>query len=153
MDGLPVNADNFARAESDRMFAAVQQDARAVNRWLHYRVPTPLDRQTVIRMNRDTLYSAAVVDISAGATSLPPSACPADVAAVNALQDRFGLQASSGEPFVMPAYDRASFDATRTALLELARGVDSLSRAFGSKDSVNAVHHLLANRGRVGRPP
>jgi len=68
MDGLPVNADNFARAGSDRMFAAVRQDAGAVNRWLHYRVPTPLDRQTVIRMNRDTLYSAAVVDICAGAT-------------------------------------------------------------------------------------
>jgi hypothetical protein len=28
----------------------------------------PLNRQTVIRMNRDTLYGAAVVDISPAAT-------------------------------------------------------------------------------------
>jgi hypothetical protein len=37
-----------------------------VNRWLYYRAPTPIDQQTVVRMNRDTLYRAAVADISAG---------------------------------------------------------------------------------------
>lgn len=56
------------------MFAAVTADAGSVNQWLHYRAPTPLDRQTVIRMNRDTLYSAAVVDISAGARLSVPDA-------------------------------------------------------------------------------
>ena len=66
MSSVAVNVDNFPRAETDRMFAAVQAQA-GVNQWLHYRAPTPIDRQTVIRMNRDTLYSAAVVDISAGA--------------------------------------------------------------------------------------
>ncbi len=30
--------------------------AEGVNKWLHIRQPTPLDQQTVIRMNRDTLY-------------------------------------------------------------------------------------------------
>jgi len=43
-----------------------------VNRWAHVRKPTPIDAQPVIRMNRDTLYSGAVVDISEGGTvSLP----------------------------------------------------------------------------------
>ena len=37
-----------------------------VNKWLHFRQPTPLDRQSVIRMNRDTLYSSVIVDISIG---------------------------------------------------------------------------------------
>jgi hypothetical protein len=40
----------------------------------HNRVATPIDEQVVIRMNRDTLYSTAVVDISKGATlTLPES--------------------------------------------------------------------------------
>ncbi|WP_237067411.1 DUF1214 domain-containing protein [Microbulbifer guangxiensis] len=39
---------------------------------MHLREPTPLDQQTVIRMNRDTIYSAAVVDISKGATLTVP---------------------------------------------------------------------------------
>jgi len=54
VSGAPVNVDNFARAESDRMFAAIQAQAGGVNQWYHYRTPTPLDQQTVIRMNRDT---------------------------------------------------------------------------------------------------
>jgi hypothetical protein len=67
-----VNVDNFARAETHRMFAALQRDAGGVNRFRHNREPTPVDQQTVIRMNRDTLYSFAVVDISQGAElSLP----------------------------------------------------------------------------------
>lgn len=33
-----------------------------------FRKPTPLDQQTVVRMNRDTLYGGAVVDTTGGAT-------------------------------------------------------------------------------------
>ena len=62
-----VNVDNFVRAETARMFDNVVALAGGVNRWYHYREPTPLDRQPVIRMNRDTLYSGAIVDISRGA--------------------------------------------------------------------------------------
>lgn len=40
--------------------------AGGLNRWQHSRTPTPLDQQPVIRMNRDTLYSSAVVDIREG---------------------------------------------------------------------------------------
>jgi hypothetical protein len=67
-----VNKDNFVRAESSRMFAGLQAQAGGVNQWGHFRALTPLDEQTVIRMNRDTLYSFAVVDISAGATVTIP---------------------------------------------------------------------------------
>jgi hypothetical protein len=56
MGSVPVNVDNFARAESDRMFAAIQAQAGEVNQWFRYRTPTPVDQQTVVRMNRDTLY-------------------------------------------------------------------------------------------------
>ena len=67
MTAIPVNVDNFVRAESDRMFAAIAHAAGGSGVWNHGKVPTPLDEQPIIRMNRDTLYSAAIVDISAGA--------------------------------------------------------------------------------------
>jgi hypothetical protein len=69
-----VNVDNFARAETDRMFAALAQQAGGVNRLHHNRVPTPLDQQPVIRMNRDTLYSLAIVDLADGASLTVPEA-------------------------------------------------------------------------------
>jgi hypothetical protein len=68
----PVNVDNFARAETDRMFADLQRDAGGVNVLSHNRAPASVERQTVIRLNRDTLYSFAVVDITAGATITVP---------------------------------------------------------------------------------
>lgn len=67
-----MNVDNFARAETDRMFSDLQGDAGAVNTFSHSREPASVDHQTVIRMNRDTLYSFAVVDITAGATITVP---------------------------------------------------------------------------------
>ena len=44
----------------------------AVNKLISFREPTPLDKQSVVRMNRDTLYSFAVVDISKGASLTLP---------------------------------------------------------------------------------
>ena len=69
-----VNVDNFVRAETafqfDRALSLVE--GGEVNKFVHLREPTPLDKQNVIRMNRDTYYSAAIVDISEGATlSIP----------------------------------------------------------------------------------
>ncbi len=69
-----VNADNFARAETHRMMADLQRDAGGINRFRHNRAPASVEEQTVIRMNRDTLYSFAVVDVSAGATLTIPDA-------------------------------------------------------------------------------
>ena len=56
------------------MFAALQQQSGGVNVLHHHREPASLDEQPVIRQNRDTLYSSAIVDISGGATlTLPDS--------------------------------------------------------------------------------
>lgn len=67
-----VNVDNFVRAETSRMFVDLQRNARGVNVFTHSRSLTSVDRQTVVRMNRDTLYSFAVVDVTAGATITIP---------------------------------------------------------------------------------
>ncbi len=69
-----VNVDNFRAAETARMFDGFVGLAGAVNSWLHFRSPTPVDNQPVIRMNRDTLYSIAVVDLRGGATLTLPDA-------------------------------------------------------------------------------
>ncbi|MDH4104343.1 MAG: DUF1254 domain-containing protein [Thermoleophilia bacterium] len=47
-------------------------DAAGLGAWLHFRVPTPIGNQPVIRMNRDTLYSAVVLDLSQPATVVLP---------------------------------------------------------------------------------
>jgi hypothetical protein len=74
MATVPVNVDNFVRAETARMFDGGLAMTGGMGRWLHHRVPAPVDSQTVIRMNRDTLYSSALIDISHGATVTMPEA-------------------------------------------------------------------------------
>ncbi len=69
---ITVTNDNFVRAESNRMFAGIQAQAGGVNKWKHLRPPASINEQTVIRMNRDTLYGMAIVDITRGATVRVP---------------------------------------------------------------------------------
>ncbi len=66
---IPVTVDNFIRAESDLYFANIVRDD-GFGRFMHKRVPTPIDEQLVIRTNRDTLYSAAVFDLDSGPVSI-----------------------------------------------------------------------------------
>ena len=72
MGAVKVSVDNFERAETAKMFDGTLQITGGINELFHFRGPTPIDKQTVIRMNRDTLYSAAIVDISQGATLTLP---------------------------------------------------------------------------------
>lgn len=71
---VAVNALNFVQARTALQFAAVLERSGAVNRFGHVRGPIPLDQQRSKRMNRDTLYSSAVVDISKGAVIHLPDA-------------------------------------------------------------------------------
>lgn len=202
MTATRVTVANFERAETDRMFAALQQLSGGVNRLDHRRGPDSLVDQTVIRQNRDTLYSSAIVDVSRGASLVLPDAGDrylsmmvvnndhyinrifhsageyvlttdefdtpyvliaarilvdptdsADIAKVNALQDGMRLVATSSIPFESPKYDRESFDSTRDALLTLARGVPAYDLAFGRREKVDPVRHLLGTAGGWGGMP
>jgi uncharacterized membrane protein len=66
---VPVTVDNFVRAETDLYFSAVVKK-NGFGKFEHNREQTPIDQQTVIRMNRDTLYSAAVFDLAAGPVTI-----------------------------------------------------------------------------------
>jgi len=72
MTNALVTPETYIRAETDRQFGIVAKMAGGVNKVFHFRRPTPLDKQNIVRMNRDTLYSFAVVDTSQGATITVP---------------------------------------------------------------------------------
>lgn len=66
---VPVTVDNFPRAESDLYMSRTVQDG-ALGKFLHRRTPAEIEHQTVIRLNRDTLYSSAVFDLDAGPVTI-----------------------------------------------------------------------------------
>jgi hypothetical protein len=68
-NAAPVTVDNYNRAESDASFAGVVK-AGAFGKLAHNRELKPLDQQTVVRPNRDTLYSEGVFDLDAGPVTI-----------------------------------------------------------------------------------
>ena len=71
---IHVNSDNFVQAETHRMFRDIQAQAGGVGTFRHNRTPARIDEQTVIRLNRDTLYSFAIVDLAEPARLTLPDA-------------------------------------------------------------------------------
>lgn len=67
----PVTYKTFVRAETD-MTMKRYADLGAFGRCLHLREPTPIDKQNVIRMNRDTLYSMCIFDLNSPVTITKP---------------------------------------------------------------------------------
>src|SRR5579872_7261418 len=67
---VPVTVENFIRAESDLYFRLIATVEEGFGKFEHHRELTAIDAQTVIRMNRDTLYSAAVFDLDAGPVTI-----------------------------------------------------------------------------------
>ncbi len=70
-EGKEVTPSTYPTAETSRQFLQ-EQSAVGVNKFNHRRELTPTDKQTVVRMNRDTYYSFAIVNVSKGATLTLP---------------------------------------------------------------------------------
>jgi len=66
---VPVTAENFARAESDLYFGNIIKRG-SLGKFHHDREPADIDNQSVIRLNRDTVYSSAVFDLEAGPVTI-----------------------------------------------------------------------------------
>ncbi|MFI0848035.1 DUF1254 domain-containing protein [Mesorhizobium sp. IMUNJ 23232] len=201
---VPVTADNFVRAESDLYFGSTTKDAGGIGKFLHHREPTPIDRQPVIRMNRDTLYSGAGFDLDAGPVTitLPDAgdrfmsmqvinedhyvpevnygagsytldkqkvgtryvlvairtlvdpADAEDVKRVHALQDAIKVDQPGGPgKFEAPAWDQASQKKVRDALLVLSSTLPDFKKAFGTKEEVDPVRHLIGSAAAWGGNP
>lgn len=199
---ITVTADNFVRAESDRFFAGVVKQG-GFGKIRHIRSPMPLDNQTVVRPNRDTLYSSGVFDLEAGPVTiiLPDSGKrfrsliaidedhfahlvayqagrytfdkqqigtrylmvgirtlvnpedAKDLAAVHVLQDAIRIEQASPGRFEIPAWDPASLNAVRQALLALGATLPDANRMFGTRDQVDPVRHLIGTATAWGGNP
>ena len=104
-------------------------------------------------MNRDTLYSSAIIDISRGATLTVPAFGDRYLSVMVVNQDHY-----INEIWREPGTYRLSLDQFDTpyvavALLSLASAGINSTRAFGSKESVDPVRHLLATAAGWGGLP
>jgi len=66
-----VTVDNYVRAETDMTMKNYVKKG-ALGKFLHIRKPTPIEEQKVIRMNRDTIYSMGVFDLTEPVTIIKP---------------------------------------------------------------------------------
>ena len=198
-----VGVDNFKRAETDRYFASTIKQAGGPGRFHHYRELMPIAAQTVVRSNRDTLYSAAVFDLDAGPVTitmpdpgkrfmslmlidedqyvpkviyeagphtferdtigtryvmagvrtLVDPTKPGDLAQVHALQNAIHVDQKSSGRFEVPAWDPATLNRVREALMILGSSVPDSKRMFGPRGEVDPVRHLIGTAiGWGGNP-
>ena len=199
---IPVTVDNFIRAESDLYLGNIVKDG-GFGKFLHRREPSAIDNQTVIRLNRETLYSAAIFDLDAGpvTVTLPDAgkrfmsmqvinedhyvpavfygagphtltreqigtryvavairtlvdpADPKDIAEVHALQDAIKVSQKSPGKFEIPSWDPASQKKVRDALLVLGATLPDFKKAFGTREQVDPIRHLIGRAAAWGGNP
>lgn len=202
-DSISVTVDNFTRAESDLYFSNMVKEG-SFGKFQHRREPASIENQTVIRLNRDTLYSSAVLDLDAGPATitLPDAgkrfmsmmvvnqdhyvqevvygagqqiltkekagtryaligirtlvdpADPEDLKQVHAIQDTLKIEQPGGPgTFAVPEWDAVSQKKVRDALLVLASTTSGFKRAFGTKEQVDPIYHLLGTAAGWGGNP
>jgi hypothetical protein len=79
---------------------------------------------------------------------------PNDVKAVHALQDATKVEQPGGPgAFQPPKWDAASQKVVRNALIALSSTLPNLRRAFGSRQEVDPVRHLIATASAWGGNP
>ncbi len=200
----PVTVDNFGRAESDLYFASIIKDSEGIGKLNHRREPARIDNQTVIRLNRDTLYSSAIFDLDSGpvtitlpdaggrfmsmqvidedhyapevvygagtytldrakigtryvATAFRTLVNPADsedVKKVHALQDTIKVEQPGGPgKFEAPEWNQVSQKKVRDALLILGSTIPDFKNAFGTKEEVDPIRHLIGTAVGWGGNP
>ncbi|MGL4956093.1 MAG: DUF1214 domain-containing protein [Bacteroidales bacterium] len=60
---IPVSWENFAKAETHKVFKNYASIG-GFGKFFHIRAITPIDKQDIIRMNRDTRYSIGIFDLT-----------------------------------------------------------------------------------------
>ena len=67
-----VNEENLVQVEFIAQSKRLLERSGGINKFFTWRKPTEIDKQTIIRMNRDTLYMMGVFDISQDVTITAP---------------------------------------------------------------------------------
>ena len=199
---VPVNVENFVRAESDHMFRANMKAFQvSIGKFTHLREPTTAKNQPVIRMNQDTLYSASLLDLSKPVTITLPevggrymsmhvvsqdhfcfveakpgtytltednvgtrfalvsmrtfydAADSKDLVKAHAAQDKIEISGGGKGPFEAPDWNTEQLAVARKALNDLAvLGFDT-TYAFGRKEEVRPIDHLVGAAAGWGGLP
>jgi hypothetical protein len=137
--GQLVTADNFVRAETDTYFAALVAQAGGLARFFHYREPMPIDNQTVVRTNLDTLYSTALIDLDAGPVTVTlPDAGKRFMSLLVVSEDHYAFAVYAPGTF---AFSRDDIG-TRYAMLAVRTFVDPADP--GDLPSVHALQDAIS---------
>ena len=144
---IPVNIENYIRAESDFQFKEYAAKAGGVGKMLHLREVYPVENQTTIRGNRDTLYSMGVFDLISPVTITKPDSAERFQSMLVIDQDNYNPVLKNGPGEVTLTLDNVG---TRYALV--------LFRTFVNPDSpedMKAAHELqdaiIVNQASPGR--
>jgi hypothetical protein len=131
---VPVTRDNFVRAESD-MYMGKQVQEGNFGKLGHRREPASIDNQSVIRLNRDTLYSSGVFDLDAGpVTVVMPDPGGRFMSLMTVNEDHYATNATYGA-------GSHTFDKDKIGTRYVLVGVRTLVDPNDPKD-VAAVHAL-----------
>ncbi|MBO6608041.1 DUF1214 domain-containing protein [Psychroserpens sp.] len=95
--GRIVTPESYPTDETSRQMLKVQSEA-GVNNFKHERELTPTDKQSVVRMNRDTYYSKAMVNVSKGATITMPEIPEGKYMSVEGVTEDHRIQAMKYGP-------------------------------------------------------
>lgn len=130
---IPVTVDNFVRAESD-LYATNLEKQGGLGKLLHRREAASIDHQTVIRLNRDTLYSSGVFDLDAG---------PVTITLPNAGKRFMSLQAISEDHYATTYYgpQPRTFSRENVGTRYMVVGIRTLVDPNNAEDLKN-VHEL-----------
>ncbi|MDX8456153.1 DUF1254 domain-containing protein [Mesorhizobium sp. VK9D] len=130
----PVTVDNYNRAQTDVNFVGVVKNG-GFGKFRHGRELAPPVQQGIVRPNRDTLYSFAIVDLDAG---------PVTIALPDAGKRFEGMQVVNQDQYTSATYYGVGTHTltkemigTRYAIVVVRFLVD-----FSHKDDVDEVHTL-----------
>lgn len=104
---VPVTLDQFPTAETHLMMKLYVDAFDCLGKWAHVRGFVPIDEQKVVRMNRDTLYSSTVLDLSEPATLIKPD--------TNGRYQSI-LVINEGHFSKLTAYDAGEYELTKEAM-------------------------------------
>jgi hypothetical protein len=147
-----VTDANFAQAESDLYFLVAIKEAGGIGRFHHYRDVMSIDNQTVIRANRDTLYSAAVFDLDAAPVTVTlPDPRGRFMSMMTIDEEQYALETVYAPGTFMYTKEKVG---TRYLMLGLRTFVDTtdpgdIEKAHALQDAVTIVQ---ANTGAFEAP-
>jgi hypothetical protein len=130
----PVTVENYNRAQTDINFAGVVKNG-GFGKFRHGRELAPPVQQGIVRPNRDTLYSFAIVDLDAG---------PVTITLPTTGRRFMGMQVVNQDQYTRATYYGAGTHTLTRAMISTryAIAVMRFLVDFSNKEDVGQVHAL-----------